>query len=93
MYACVAVEHDAPCRSLDIFLEDTEDVVFAHDEVSLADQLHIGPGILRDQDVVAGLDRDRSPRGGPDCEFGGGVLRAIGGSIAAASGVASGTGE
>jgi hypothetical protein len=28
----------------------------------LADQLHIGPGILRDQDLVASLDGDRLDR-------------------------------
>src|ERR1051326_8460146 len=60
--ACRAPRRSARGRSRAGLLEDGEDVVFAHDDVVLADEVHLGLGVLGDQDLVAGLDRGRLDR-------------------------------
>jgi hypothetical protein len=43
-----------------LLLDDAEHVLFAEDEVVLALDLHLGPGVLAEEDGVAGLDVERA---------------------------------
>src|SRR5512136_2193615 len=49
----------APFRWGESLLDHAEDVVLAHDQVLLAVDLHLGPGVLAEEDPVADLHVER----------------------------------